>query len=83
MLSRPLYLLEEAMKDRKAIARHKAIKSKLSPKIKPKFYIRHFPTDEPEERGIECVPDRVLENLIASINAGEKALCGKWEAVTE
>ncbi|KKK75141.1 hypothetical protein LCGC14_2876740, partial [marine sediment metagenome] len=42
--------------------------------------IRHFPTDEPEERAIENVPDRVLEVLIASINAGTPALCGKWEA---
>ena len=71
------------MKDKKAIARHKAIASKLSPKVEVKFFIRHFPTDEPEERVIENVPDRVLENLIASINKGEKATCGKWEAVTE
>ena len=68
------------MKDKKAIARHKAIASKLSPKIEVKFYIRHFPTDEPEERVIENVPDRVLENLIASINKGVPATCGKWEA---
>ncbi|KKM04918.1 hypothetical protein LCGC14_1759420 [marine sediment metagenome] len=68
------------MKDKKAIATHKAIVAKLSPKLKPKFYIRHFPTDEPEERAIENVPDRVLENLIASINADRPATCGKWEA---
>ena len=68
------------MKDKKAIAQHKAIASKLSPKLDVKFYIRHFPTDEPEERVIENVPDRVLENLIASINAGQPASCGKWTA---
>ena len=68
------------MKDKKAIARHKAIASKLSPTVKVTFYIRHFPTDEPEERVIENVPDRVLENLIASINEGVPATCGKWEA---
>jgi len=66
------------MKDKKAIARHKAIVAKLNPKFKPKFFIRHFPTDEPTERAIENVPDRVLENLIPSINADEPAACGKW-----
>ena len=71
------------MKDKKAIRAHKAIVAKLSPKLKPKFYIRHFPTDEAEERDITNVPDRVLEVLISLINAGVPALCGKWEAKYE